>query len=107
MTVDKMSKVLNLENYKGNFFEILAESDYSQVAVMTLEPGQDSGEESEHEGDQVVYMIQGEANIIVDGEDILLESGQAFIIPALLRHQIVNNSKQICFFFNIYSPPAY
>jgi len=47
--------------YRGRFFEVLQQTERSQTAVMTIAPGEDGGPEEEHAGDQVVYVVEGEA----------------------------------------------
>ena len=50
-----MDKV-NVFAHKGAFFKVLAGTERSQLAVMTLRPGQDSGGEEGHAGDQLVLI---------------------------------------------------
>ena len=37
--------VVNLQGHKGQFFEVLQETERTQTAVMTIAPGRDSGPE--------------------------------------------------------------
>jgi mannose-6-phosphate isomerase-like protein (cupin superfamily) len=48
-------------DYRGRCLEVLQQTERSQTAVMTVGPGQDAGAEERHPGDQVVYVIEGEA----------------------------------------------
>ena len=51
--------VMNVDGYRGRFFEVLQETERSQTAVMTIGPGEDAGPEEVHAGDQVIYVIEG------------------------------------------------
>jgi mannose-6-phosphate isomerase-like protein (cupin superfamily) len=47
--------------HKGGFFRVLQRTSRSQAAVMTIAPGGDAGPEEEHSGDQIIYIVEGEA----------------------------------------------
>ena len=40
---------------------MLQQTERSQTAVMTIEPGEDAGPAEEHAGDQIIYVVEGEA----------------------------------------------
>ena len=88
-------KIHDINNSKGKFFEILETTERSQVAVMTIAPGGDSGAHGVHEGDQVVYCIAGEGEIEVASERTRFAAGQTFIIPAQTKHKAYNVGKKI------------
>jgi mannose-6-phosphate isomerase-like protein (cupin superfamily) len=56
-----IATVVEIGRFRGRFFEVLQETERSQTAVMTIEPGEDAGPEETHAGDQVVYVVEGEA----------------------------------------------
>lgn len=97
----------DLTAHQGEFFKIIGQTDRSQIGVMTLSPGQDSGPEEKHPGDQVVYIISGQAEIEVEEERAQLSAGSACIIPAKTRHHIYNTSSAPLFLLSVYTPPAY
>jgi len=53
--------VIRPAEHRGTFFGVLQETAASQTRVMTVAPGQDAGPEEEHAGDQIVYVLEGEA----------------------------------------------
>lgn len=99
--------IVDIKKSKGEFFKILAETPISQVGVMTIKPGADSGPEDIHPGDQIVYIIEGEAEIESEGKTHKLIEGMAGIIIAEAEHHIYNRGKKDLFFLTIYAPPAY
>jgi mannose-6-phosphate isomerase-like protein (cupin superfamily) len=99
--------VVNVGNHKGRFFEILQETARSQTAVMTIGPGQDGGPEETHAGDQIVYVIEGEAIMTIEGEAHQMKAGACALIPAEARHHVRNPGGGPLFFFTVYAPPAY
>lgn len=97
----------DVTSHKGEFFSILETTDNSQVATMTIAPGDDSGDVMSHPGDQVVYVINGHGEVAMEGGTEEVAAGQAIIIPADTDHKIHNTGRQDMFFVNIYAPPAY
>lgn len=100
-------QIIPVDTSKGEFFKILATTDKSQIGVMTLESGGDSGPEDVHSGDQIIYLIEGEARVVIDEEEGRVKKGEAIIIPAKAKHHIYNDGKGALFFLTMYAPPQY
>jgi len=99
--------VVDIEALRGRFFEIVQETAQSQTAVMTIGPGQDAGPEEVHEGDQIVYVVEGESVLRVDGAEHRARAGACVLIPAGARHHVGNPGAGPLFILTIYAPPAY
>ena len=93
--------------FKGEFFEVLGQTDLSQIAVMTIAAGSDSGPEDVHDGDQVVYVIEGEVTLEINGEREQITAGRLAIVPKGAQHHLYNTSQQPAFLLHIYTPPQY
>ena len=102
---------MNVTNIdKANaWFEVLQTGERSQTAMMTLAPGDATGDKAEaHEkSDQVLLMLDGELTGEVGDEHPSLKKGDVIIIPAGVKHRFVNRAKKPAVTFNVYSPPAY
>lgn len=60
------------------------------VARVELDKGATAGRHS-HPGDEIGYVMEGEAALLVDGEDPRrLKAGDSYIIPAGIVHDAVN-----------------
>ena len=99
--------VIDVARHKGKFFEVLQETARSQTAVMTVDPGQDSGPEETHAADQVVYVIEGQAVLTIEGTEYEAGRGACALIPAGARHHVKNAGAGPLFFLSVYAPPAY
>ena len=103
--------VVNIEEktLDNDFFrEVLFTSDRVQLVVMSLAPGEEIGEETHDHGDQFIRVEAGTGKAILDGEEHDLEDGSAVVIPAGVRHNIVNSSQQESLkLYTIYSPPEH
>jgi mannose-6-phosphate isomerase-like protein (cupin superfamily) len=93
--------------YRGDFFRVLQSTAASQTAVMTVAPGQDAGPEEEHTGDQIVYVLEGQAEMRVGTERLSAGPGALVLIPAGVRHHARNAGATPLFFLTIYAPPVY
>lgn len=100
-------QIASAEKAKGAFFKVLATTDKSQVAVMTLKTGEDSGEGDIHTGDQTIYIVEGEARVVVKGEEGIAKKGDIAVIPAQSPHRIYNSGNTELFFVSFYSSPEY
>ena len=100
--------VANISDAK-DWFDVLQTGERSQTALMTLAPGDATGDKAEaHEkSDQVLLMLEGELTGEVGDERPHLKKGDVIIIPAGLKHRFVNRAKKPAVTFNVYSPPAY
>lgn len=100
-------KVEQIFDHKGEFFRVLQETSQSQTAVMTIAPGVDAGPEEVHDADQIIYIVEGEAVVRVDGKTHRASRGSLLTIPAGTRHHVKNPGVAPLFFLTIYAPPAY
>lgn len=73
---------------------------------MTLKPGEEIGEEV-HTLDQFIRVEEGEGKAILDGAEHKIEDGTAIVIPAGMRHNILNVSDEELKLYTIYSPPEH
>jgi mannose-6-phosphate isomerase-like protein (cupin superfamily) len=76
-----------------------------QLVVMTLKPGEDIGMEVHDNVDQFFRIEQGEATVIMDGEESVLLENMVAIVPAGTQHNVVNtSSSEDLKLYTIYAP---
>ena len=98
--------VVDVNAHRGEFFRALQQTTRSQTAVRTIAPGQDGGPAETHGADQILYVIEGEAAIIVGEEERRTGPGGLVMIPAGARHHVRNPGREP-FFLTVYAPPEY
>ena len=94
---------------RGNadFRREVATAEHSQVVLMTIQPGEEIGEEV-HEGiDQLLVFAEGEAEAIIDGESSEVRAGQAVLVPAGARHNFRNAGGLPLRLWTVYAPPEH
>ncbi|HJR02706.1 MAG TPA: cupin domain-containing protein [Methylomirabilota bacterium] len=99
--------MVDIHAHRGSFFEVLQETARTQTAVMTIAPGRDGGPEETHAGDQVVFVVEGEAIVTVEGIAHQARAGACVLIPAGTSHHVRNSGPRPLFFLSVYAPPAY
>jgi mannose-6-phosphate isomerase-like protein (cupin superfamily) len=99
--------VSTILDHRGEFFRVLQQTSRTQCAVMTIAPGADAGPAEEHGGDQIVYVVEGEAIVRVDGVEHRAGAGTLVTIPAGTRHDVRNPGAVPLFFLTVYAPPEY
>lgn len=102
-----ITPLVDITRHRGRFFEVLQQTERTQTAVMTIAPGQDGGPEETHAGDQVVYVVEGEAVVTVEGAVLEARAGACVLIPAGARHHVRNPGARPLFFLTVYAPPVY
>jgi mannose-6-phosphate isomerase-like protein (cupin superfamily) len=99
--------VVDTHAHRGRFFRVLQETAHSQTAVMTIDPGSDGGPPEEHAGDQIIYVVEGEALVQIGEREHKAAAGALVMIPAGTRHHVKNAGRVPLFFVTVYAPPAY
>ena len=78
---------------------------HSQLVVMCLQPNEDIGLEVHANVDQFFRIESGEAKVILNGEEHLVEAGDAIVVKAGINHNLINTaSDKTLKLYTIYSP---
>ena len=77
---------------------------FTQVVLMSVEPGDDIGEET-HEGDQILYFVDGEGEAVLAGKKSRVAKGALVSVPAGTLHNFINTGDRPLKLYTIYSPP--
>lgn len=97
-------EAVTLEN--EDFRRVLYTAERSQLVVMSLPAGGDIGEEVHEDVDQFIRIEEGEGKSILDGVERDLTDGSVVVIPAGVRHNIINTSTSDALkLYTLYSPP--
>jgi mannose-6-phosphate isomerase-like protein (cupin superfamily) len=98
-------KALALQN--TYFRRVLFTSEHTQLVVMSLQPGEQIGDEVHADVDQFFRVERGEARFVFDEkEECLVREGDAIVVPAGTLHNVINESKtEPLKLYTIYSPP--
>jgi len=91
-----------------NFRRVLYTGKNSQLVLMNLKPGEEIGEEVHETIDQFFRFENGEGIVSIEGVKQKVSDGDAVIVPAGARHNVMNTSKTADLkLYTIYSPPEH
>ncbi len=78
-----------------------------QLVLMVLQPGEDIGWEVHEEHDQFFRFEQGKGKVYIDDEEFDVEDGDAVVVPAGSKHNVVNTGDSPLKLYTIYAPPEH
>jgi mannose-6-phosphate isomerase-like protein (cupin superfamily) len=88
-----------------DFRHVLFTTPKSQLVLMSLNVGEEIGEEVHPENDQIFFIIDGRAEVTVDGQTITLDDDAVLVVPAGARHNICSVGDEPLKLCTIYTPP--
>jgi mannose-6-phosphate isomerase-like protein (cupin superfamily) len=93
-----------LEN--NNFRKVLYTGNHLQLVLMTLQAGEEIGEETHQDIDQFFRFESGSGKCIIDETEYLVKNGDVVFVPSGARHNVINiDSKNELKMYTIYGPP--
>jgi mannose-6-phosphate isomerase-like protein (cupin superfamily) len=103
--------IVNLEKEtkkNTDFRRVLYTGKYSQLVLMSLRPLEEIGEETHDDVDQFFRFEEGKGKVTIDGVEHLVKDGNAVIVPAGAKHNVMNTSKKNKLkLYTVYSPPEH
>ena len=92
----------------ADFRHVLYTGKYSQLVLMSLRAREEIGEETHSDVDQFFRFEAGEGKVIIDGVAHVVKDGDAVIVPAGAKHNVINTSNvSELKLYTIYSPPEH
>ena len=109
-------KKTNVKGFKTNiqqdvllnkdFRKVLYTAHHLQLVLMTLKPGEDIGMETHPTIDQFFRFESGHGKCIINGHEYDVKSGDAIIVPAGARHNVINVDHEAALtMYTIYAAP--
>lgn len=87
------------------FRRVLATSAHLQVVIMSISPNGEIGEETHADNDQLLYLVEGKGQAILNGEVADFNTGDIMLVPAGARHNFVTRGEQAMKIITVYAPP--
>lgn len=90
-----------------DFRRVLYTGAHLQLVLMTLQPGEEIGEETHDDGDQFFRFEEGEGEVMIDGVTHEVEADFAVVVPAGARHNVINTGDEPLKLYTLYGPPEH
>ena len=94
---------LSLKN--ENFRKVLYTDKRCQLVVMSLREKEEIGMEVHKDVDQFIRVEAGEGKAIMNDDTHELRDGSVVIVPAGVKHNIINTGKAEMKLYTLYMPP--
>lgn len=92
----------------ASYRRVLSTGKRMQLVVMSLRPGEEIGSEVHPRTDQFFRIEQGRAILVMNGRRFRLRPGDAALIPAGTRHNVINPSRSRSLkLYTLYAPPEH
>jgi mannose-6-phosphate isomerase-like protein (cupin superfamily) len=102
MHLDNIDKQALDNNY---FRHVLATGKHVQVVIMSIEAGEEIGEETHTNNDQVLYLVSGEGTVVLNDTERPFKKGDLVLVPAGAKHNFITKGSEPMKIITTYSPP--
>jgi mannose-6-phosphate isomerase-like protein (cupin superfamily) len=93
----------NLDN--DNFRKVLYTGGHLQLVLMSLKPQEEIGEETHQNNDQFFRFEIGTGKCTIDENSYPVKEGDAILVPAGAKHNVINTGTEALKIYTIYGPP--
>lgn len=100
----------NLEHLAAanqDYRRVLFTGPHQQLVLMTLQPGEEVGEEVHLGVDQLFRIELGSGEMVTNGNVTPVAEGWAVVVPAGMRHNLRNTGTQRMRLTTLYAPPVH
>jgi mannose-6-phosphate isomerase-like protein (cupin superfamily) len=91
----------------GDFRRVLYTGHNLQLVAMSINPGEEIGEEVHDDRDQFFRIEEGEGVISIDGVDHRVSDDDGIIVPQGARHNVKATGDKPLKLYTIYGPPEH
>lgn len=88
-----------------DFRRVLDTGEYTQVVIMSINPGEDIGSEVHADTDQVLYLVKGEGKVVLNKEEAPFKAGDIVLVHAGTEHNFITVGPEPMKIITMYSPP--
>ena len=102
-----IADIEELTEGNSDFRRVLYTGKNIQLVLMAIEPGEEIGEEVHDNHDQFFRVEKGRGEVVIDGKRSKIKGGDAIIVPAGARHNIMNTEDKSLRLYTLYAPPEH
>jgi mannose-6-phosphate isomerase-like protein (cupin superfamily) len=99
--------IIELAKRNDAFRREVATGEHSQVVVMTIPPAEEIGEEVHEGNDQLLVIVEGECEAVLDGRTSQVGPNQLVLVKAGTRHNFINTGQAPLQLVTVYAPPEH
>lgn len=99
--------IKELAKENENFRHVISTGAHSQLVLMSLLPKEDIGEETHQASDQILFIVKGEGQAVLDGQSTPITKHSVVYVTAGTRHNIINTSEEAMKLYTVYAPAVH
>jgi mannose-6-phosphate isomerase-like protein (cupin superfamily) len=99
--------VAELARRNENFRQVLFTTGRSQLVLMAIRAGEEIGEETHDDVDQVLAFVEGEGEAVLGGARRAVRAGSVVVVPAGTLHNFVTKGDAALKLYTVYTPPEH
>jgi mannose-6-phosphate isomerase-like protein (cupin superfamily) len=93
---------------KNSFFRrVVYTGPHSQLALMNVDPGDDTNEEKREDADTILFVVRGKGKSVLNGRKRDIGRHDVIFVPAGNPHNLSNPGREDLKLFVVYSPPVF
>jgi len=96
-----------MTEHNRDFRRVLYTGRQLQLVLMSLQPGEEIGEEVHPDRDQFFRVEKGKGVVFIDGHMAKIGSDFAIVVPAGARHNVRNTGDKPMKLYTLYAPPEH
>jgi mannose-6-phosphate isomerase-like protein (cupin superfamily) len=89
----------------NDFRRVVYTGPHLQLVVMSIQPGDEIGEEVHDDTDQFLRIEVGRGEVVINSRSSVVEGDSGIVVPAGARHNVVNTGDKPLKLYTIYAPP--
>ena len=93
--------------HNKDFRRVLFTGAHLQLVLMSVEPGDELGEEVHPDTDQFFRIEEGKGEMWIDGRRTAVAEEMAIVVPAGARHNLKNTGHKPLKLYTVYAPPQH
>lgn len=99
--------IKELAKENENFRHVIYTGKKSQLVLMSLLIGEDIGMEIHETSDQILFIVKGEGEAILNGEVTKIAKHSVIFVPAGTQHNIINKGEEEMKLYTVYAPSTH
>ena len=96
-----------LTQENDNFRKVIHTGNHSQLVLMSLRAHEDIGSEVHKDNDQILFIVCGKGEAIVNDKVTAIASHSVVYVPSGTKHNIKNTGAELMKLYTVYAPAAH
>ena len=98
-------EIATVAEQSADFRRVLWTGKHTQLVIMTIQPGDEIGQEVHEENDQILSFVSGVGKAVISGRSKPVKAGDVVVVPAGKKHNFLNDGPNPLVLYTVYGPP--